>query len=897
MQTLLQGPNDKIFVFLKKPDLLPIQADLYRSVKYLKQRIMKKLAGTILIILVCAGVYGQNHSLVNSGLYPVIKDARPVVMAAGKQYKASGWKSLWWGKHYRKEWTTPVSFQVLDLSTFDGGLKPLKVGGGHQSKSLRLISKNEKEYVLRTIDKSLDVLVPDNFKGTFINDILNDQMSTAHPFGPIAIASMAGSLSFMHTHPTIYYVPDNPLLEEFRSTFANKLCLLEERPSGKGWDHSSAFGNAEDIVNTEKLLDKIYVNNKNYVDQRAYLDVRLFDLIVNDWDRHEDQWIWTVNKTNSGHVYTPIARDRDQAFSKTDGISMYFLSRPWALRPLQSMHTHVRDMRGENFAARNLDRQFLNGLTKDEWKQHIAFVQAHLTDSAITNGINTMPAEVNRISGDFLVKRLIQRRDNLMRDGMRFYEIESKRIVINGSDRDEEFFVKQDKKNEVSVTGRNLEKDTFYHRVFYRNETKEINIYGLDGNDQFIVDGKAKNKFTIRMIGGKGENQYTSSEKSAPGKSYKIYDSLSQENLSKKIFRENKSWDTIYNYKRASVKYDWYLPLITPGYNKDDDFSLSIGLLYKKQRWGKTPFGWQQSLTVDYATGTKAVGFGYKGLFKQAFRKWDLDIAAFYKGPRYTFNYYGFGNETELNGNDRNYFRTKGNDLHFSPGVSRAWKFTNLKFGLQYENIEILRSQNKFATSPGSQLDSSVFSSINFAGINGEWTYSSAGNETTRTKGVQLTGGFSFLNNLDNTSRKLLKLNGAVSVYHTFFRRLIFAHRTGAATIFGDYEFYQANTLGGDQNLRGFYRNRFAGKSSFYQNTDLRLILCDLKGYVVRGKLGIFGFVDDGRVWVKNDNSSELHTGYGGGIFLVPYKLAVLSLFYGASDEANIITLRAGVFF
>jgi hemolysin activation/secretion protein len=226
-----------------------------------------------------------------------------------------------------------------------------------------------------------------------------------------------------------------------------------------------------------------------------------------------------------------------------------------------------------------------------------------------------------------------------------------------------------------------------------------------------------------------------------------------------------------------------------------------------------------------------------------------------------------------------------------------SFLFSNLHFGSQYENVEFSGRRISLSDHQGSKVDSSVFSSINFAGVNGQWTFSNGGDEKIRTKGIQLTGGFSFLNNLDNTARKMLNLNAAVSVYHTFFKRLTFAHRTGAGTIFGDYEFYHANSLGGDHNLRGFWRNRFAAKSNFYQNTELRLTLCDLGGYVVRGKFGIFRFIDVGRVWIRDENSTKLHTGYGGGIFLVPYRLAALSLYYASSNEANSVILRAGFLF
>src|SRR6266487_207276 len=192
---------------------------------------MKALIVPACLILTCVSSYGQSTPAGDSDsqIQPLMKDFLPVTRPAGKQYSVSGWETLWWGKHYRREWATPVQFPVLKISAIDGGLEPVKVGGGHQTKTLRLISANGKEYVLRTIDKSLDVLVPDGLKGTFINDLVNDQISTAHPYGTIAIAEMAGSISLLHTNPKIYYVPDDPALGEFRTVFANKLCLLEER--------------------------------------------------------------------------------------------------------------------------------------------------------------------------------------------------------------------------------------------------------------------------------------------------------------------------------------------------------------------------------------------------------------------------------------------------------------------------------------------------------------------------------------------------------------------------------------------------------------------------------------------------------------------------------------------
>jgi hypothetical protein len=52
-----------------------------------------------------------------------------------------------------------------------------------------------------------------------------------------------------------------------------------------------------------------------------------------------------------------------------------------------------------------------------------------------------------------------------------------------------------------------------------------------------------------------------------------------------------------------------------------------------------------------------------------------------------------------------------------------------------------------------------------------------------------------------------------------------------------------------------------------------------------------------GRVWVKDDNSSKLHTGYGGGIFLAPYNLYSFNVSYSTSKEANMVIVKAGFLF
>jgi hypothetical protein len=67
------------------------------------------------------------------------------------------------------------------------------------------------------------------------------------------------------------------------------------------------------------MLEKIHEDNDNKVDQAAFLRARLFDMIIGDWGRHEDQWRWAEMEKGNKTVFEPIPRDRDQAYTLFDG--------------------------------------------------------------------------------------------------------------------------------------------------------------------------------------------------------------------------------------------------------------------------------------------------------------------------------------------------------------------------------------------------------------------------------------------------------------------------------------------------------------------------------------------------------------------------------------------------
>lgn len=128
-------------------------------------------------------------------------------------------------------------------------------------------------------------------------------------------------------------------------------------------------------------------------------------------------------------------------------------------------------------------------------------------------------------------------------------------------------------------------------------------------------------------------------------------------------------------------------------------------------------------------------------------------------------------------------------------------------------------------------------------------------------------------------------------------RPVTLALRAGGATNVGDFTFYQANTIGGRENLRGLPKTRYSGRSSTYGNSELRLKLTDFNIYLTRGELGVFGFYDVGRVWADDEDSSLWHHGYGAGAWVTPFNAILLRASVGFSKDDRVINLSTGMFF
>ena len=104
---------------------------------------------------------------------------------------STGLKKFINGSNYRKEWSAPVAFKVFDINTEKGGFIITGIGGGKQTKTLKLLDTKGREWALRTIDKDPEEAVPENFRGSFAADIVQDHISASHPYAPLVVPGLA----------------------------------------------------------------------------------------------------------------------------------------------------------------------------------------------------------------------------------------------------------------------------------------------------------------------------------------------------------------------------------------------------------------------------------------------------------------------------------------------------------------------------------------------------------------------------------------------------------------------------------------------------------------------------------------------------------------------------------
>lgn len=832
-----------------------------------------------------------------------------VTVVASQQYEAGSLKRWVLGNNYRDVWEQPIKVPVFDIGSEKGGMKILQRGGGMQTKSLRLEAADGKEYVLRSVEKDAENAIPPILRKTLAADIVQDQISASHPYAAYVIAPMAEAVGVPHAHPQLVFIPDDPRLGEYRRAFANTLALFEEREPQV--NEGTSNGKEVKTLSTAKMLEKLHEDNDNRVNQREVLRARLFDMILADWDRHDDQWRWAVDKKKGGSVFTAIPRDRDQVFFVNEGAFPSVASRKWALPKIQGFGSRIRDVNGFMFNGRYFDRSFLTQPSLEEWLSLADTLKARLTDQVIEEAIRLWPDSVYTLAGKEVIAKLKSRRNELSTYARTYYLFLAKTVSVVGSDKNEYFDVSRSVDGQTQVTVYKISKkgdreQLIYQRTFKTSETKEIRLYGLGGKDVFDIKGVVEDGIKVRVIGGPGADQITDhSQVAGWSKKTLVYDTQDSTQLQLGAESRNLTSDhpDVNTYDRKDFKYDYFGPVLSANYNVDDGIFLGGGIQIKKMGFRKDPYAANHILTGNVAFATRAYNFNYEGNFIHMLGKLDLQLNLDIRAPNFVRNFFGLGNETKFKSSEHTirYYRVRFEDLSANALLRYRVGSQTLSFGPALQTVEVEETKGRFInnTLENSLDPATLFGRRQYGGLKVGYLLDNRDSKILPTRGVVLRLSGDVMTGLNSSSNRYSQFTSDLSFYWSLRLPAIFtlATRFGGGVNFGDFEFFQANTLGGLSNLRGFRRTRFAGRSSFYNNTELRVKLFSLKTYLFPAYVGVLGFHDVGRVWLKAEESDVWHRGYGGGIWFAPFKQVVVSAIYGISKEEKLPLIRVGFLF
>jgi outer membrane protein assembly factor BamA len=206
----------------------------------------------------------------------------------------------------------------------------------------------------------------------------------------------------------------------------------------------------------------------------------------------------------------------------------------------------------------------------------------------------------------------------------------------------------------------------------------------------------------------------------------------------------------------------------------------------------------------------------------------------------------------------------------------------------QHFRVDSIENLGRFVNEPDNGLNHSTLDRPrSYLGGDLRVEINSKNNDMLPTRGIQLDAGIRPLFGINGTSHNVTMVNLDMRIFMSLAtqKRLVLATRFGWGKNYGDYLFPQAQYLSGTDNLRGYRKQRFAGRAMLFNNTEIRIKISDFNTYLFPGSIGLQVFNDIGRVFADGEKSNIWHDGYGLGIWVAPINRFVITASLARSEE------------
>lgn len=748
-----------------------------------------------------------------------------------------------------------------------------------------------REYSFRSVDKDPSLVLDSLLRETIIADLVQDGISSAHPLGALVAAPLLDAVEVLHVDPQLWVMPDDPDLGEFRSDFAGVLGLIEEN-ADENAGGSTSFRSAQRVVGSTTLMERIDRDAADAVDARAFLTARIVDVFLGDWDRHRDQWRWATFDSGDRRNWLPVPKDRDQAFSKFDGIAPRLVSffMPQFVRFGPSYPNIVR----LHWNGRELDRRFLSGLDRPVWDSIGAWVQDRLTDEVIEEAVNRLPPEILVVNGEELRSNLVQRRDRLRGAWNEFYEVLADKVDVIGTDADEVVIIdRTDSESVVVSIWHPAFGDTPYlRRRFLADETSEIRLYLKGGNDRVAVQGSGGG-ITVRIIGGEGDDRYQ-----VEGGTYglHLYDDVGNDTVSgagNVAIARTPFEEWVWMEEDRDQPRDWgqrWTPVFWSSFASDLGLFIGGGVHVDRYGFRARPYSTSLAVRLGFspllAKGRAEASVRWNRPNSRLFatlavRASGLDV----------IHYYGLGNDS--GGGPEDMHQVDERTVSVTPGLGLSWSSgVTVEAGLIASASSASDSEAGFFASVMDTLYGATGHSQ--FGARGRVSYHPHADQPARRVRVRAAAEGTIYPTMADVESTFKTAEGEVSALFTPSSVVSVVLVAGGRKIWGRFPWKEAAFLGGTSTLPGWAEQRFAGDAATYVRGEARLRVFR-PAVIVPVEMGVFGFMGAGRVYVDGSSPGGWHTSAGGGIWFTPLGQSnTLKAGLGVSEEATKLFVSLG---
>jgi hypothetical protein len=798
-----------------------------------------------------------------------------VTLVPGARYGTGGpfgWLSRWmFGDRYRDLWSRALQAEVLDVRTFEGGLRAIRADTGSRTGYLYLRSRTGHDWTFRTADVDLTAAMPNYQRREVIAGVLQDLASSRHPGAAVVVTELARATGAAVAPATMVVLWRDSAADLMERPFIGVLGFLQP---GIDTMETPSFGEMAATVSTGELLERLRGVDAPAVDTASYLRERLFDVYLGHWDPAPEMWRWASPQDDTGR-WVPLPRNRDQAFSRIDGLITVALRTQYPF--FSSFGEEYDPQLNLTPRTRIIDQRIIAPLYRYDFRVVAESLQARLTDSVIDRAVGRLPQDLRARNGETLTRQLRRRRDLLPDAAERFYDLLIGSAEVYGTDAAEPIVadLPEDGVLDLRVGNR-------FARRFLASETREVNLFPLGGQDRVVVRGPGRGAPLLRIAAWSGDSVVDSSQAGR----YVVHDpggveviSLRKATVDPEPFGEPLLVDPAATGPPPYIgTRRGYVPWL--GFSSDVGLLVGVGVVRTTYDNGYEPWQARYRLRAGFATAAMNGGVEFRAEWRRR-RSTVSYVLDTHWSQIEVLRFYGFGNDTQRD-SAKSYYRTGQRELLVSP-------YLNLPFGSR-SRIEIGPIVKYVSTRPDSnsliahEQPYGTEEGFGQAGAFVRLTYDTRDAAAFAKRGIILTAGATGYPALWGAEEAFGEVHGSLGGDVAPFESLTLAARVSAQYAWGKYPAHEAAFLGGSRILRGFKQNRYAGDVAVYGNSDIRLRLTSMP-FVVRWDVGLQAVADVGRVYLDGETSNTWHYGFGGGLWMAMPNRSMLLLGGAAKSD------------